>query len=107
MSDTGAGYGEKRCEPLHPPVDGNVVDLDAALDQQPLHIAVGQAIAQVPPHRDHDHLGRETRSRRRQSRMAARNEDGRTASPVKPASIDRSTDATDPGGVLHEYQHAA
>jgi hypothetical protein len=24
-----------------------------------LHVAVGQAIAQVPPHRHHDHLGRE------------------------------------------------
>ena len=33
---------------LHPPVDGDVIDLDTALGQQFLDIAVGQAIARVP-----------------------------------------------------------
>src|SRR5258705_7499771 len=46
-------------ESLHPPVDGDVVDLDATLDQQFLHVAVREAVAQVPPDRDDDHLGRE------------------------------------------------
>ena len=33
-SSTGAGgVSEQRCEPLHPPVDGDVVDLDAALGE--------------------------------------------------------------------------
>jgi hypothetical protein len=27
------GVGQQRREPLHPPVDGDVVDLDAALDE--------------------------------------------------------------------------
>jgi hypothetical protein len=34
-----------------------VVDGDTALGQQLLHIAVGQAVAQIPAHRQHDHLG--------------------------------------------------
>jgi hypothetical protein len=53
------GVGQQRREALHPPVDGDVVDLDAAFDQQFLDIPVGQAVAQVPADRDHDHLGRE------------------------------------------------
>src|SRR5258706_12687341 len=44
-------------EPLHPPEDGAVVDLDSAFDQQFLHVAVRQAVTQVPADRDHDHLG--------------------------------------------------
>jgi len=34
--------GQQRGEPLHPPVDGDVVDLDAALGEQLLVIAVRQ-----------------------------------------------------------------
>jgi hypothetical protein len=34
------GLSEQRREPLHPPVDGDVVDLDAALGEQLLGIAV-------------------------------------------------------------------
>jgi len=44
-----------------------VVDLDATFGQQFLDIAVGQAVTQVPAHRDRDHLPREAvagRSRR-------------------------------------------
>jgi hypothetical protein len=51
-----AGSGVNR---LHPPEDGDVVDLDSAFDQQLLHVAVGQAVTQVPADRDHDHLSRE------------------------------------------------
>jgi hypothetical protein len=50
------GVGQQRSEPLHPPVDGDVVDLDAAFDQQFLDVPIGQVVAQVPPDRDHDHL---------------------------------------------------
>jgi hypothetical protein len=35
---------------------GDVVDLDAALGQQILHVSVGQAIMHIPAHRDRDHL---------------------------------------------------
>jgi hypothetical protein len=43
-------------EPLHPPVHGDVVDLDAALDQQFFNVAIGQIELQVPADRDDDHL---------------------------------------------------
>jgi hypothetical protein len=43
------------------PVDGNVVDLDTAFGQQFLNISVRQAV----PHRQHDHLGRESETRER------------------------------------------
>src|SRR5829696_4911290 len=51
------GLGQQGREPLHPPVDGDVVDLDTPLGEQFLDVAVGQAEAQVPAHRQHDHIG--------------------------------------------------
>ena len=42
------GVGQQRRGPLHPPVDGDVVDLDTALSEQLLDIAVGHPEAQVP-----------------------------------------------------------
>ena len=54
-----SGIGHQRREPLHPPVDGDVVDLDAALGEQLLHVAVGQAEAQIPTDRKDDDRGRE------------------------------------------------
>jgi len=42
------GVGQQRREPLHPPVHGDVVDLDTPLGQQLLDVAVGEAEAQVP-----------------------------------------------------------
>jgi hypothetical protein len=36
-----------------------MVDLDAAFSEQFFDVAVGQAIAQIPAHRDRDHLARE------------------------------------------------
>jgi hypothetical protein len=50
---------ELRREPLHPPVDGDVIDGDAALGQQLLSIPVGQPVTQVPADRHRDHLPRE------------------------------------------------
>jgi hypothetical protein len=51
--------GQQRRESLGPPVNRHVVDLDPAFREQLLDVAIGQAIAQLPPHRHHDHLGRE------------------------------------------------
>ena len=45
---------------MHPPEDGDVVNLDTALSQEFLHIPVGQVVAQVPADRDDDHLRLET-----------------------------------------------
>jgi hypothetical protein len=39
-----------RREPLDPPVDAHVVDLDAALAEELLDVPVGQAEPQVPVH---------------------------------------------------------
>jgi hypothetical protein len=38
-------------EALHPPVDGDVINDDAALGQQLFHVAVGQAMPQISAHR--------------------------------------------------------
>jgi hypothetical protein len=50
------GVDELGREGLHPPVERSGVDLDAALGEQFLDVAVGQPVAQVPAHRDRDHL---------------------------------------------------
>ena len=54
-----SGLSQQRREAQHPPVDGDVVDLDPALGEQLFDVAVGQAEAQVPPDRQHDHIRRE------------------------------------------------
>ena len=54
-----SGLGYQRREPLHPPVDGDMVDLDATLGEQLLDVTVGQAEAQLPADRKDDELGRE------------------------------------------------
>jgi Enoyl-(Acyl carrier protein) reductase len=53
------GLSQQRCEPEHPPVDRHVVHLDTPLGEELLHVAVGQAEAQVPADRQHDHIRRE------------------------------------------------
>jgi hypothetical protein len=51
-------------EPLHPPVNGDVINGDAALGQQLFNVAEGQAVPQVPPDRHRDHLRREPETRK-------------------------------------------
>ena len=53
------GLDELGREPLDPPVDGDVIDGDAALGQQFLDVPVRQPVPQVPADRDRDHLPRE------------------------------------------------
>jgi hypothetical protein len=53
------GVGQQRRKAEHPPVDSHVVDLDTALGEQLLDIAVGQPEAQVPADSDNDDIGRE------------------------------------------------
>jgi hypothetical protein len=47
---------EQRREPLHPPIDGHVVDIDTSLDQELFHVTVGEPETQIPAHRQGDHL---------------------------------------------------
>ncbi len=51
------GVDQQRREPLSPAVDSDVVDLDAALGEQLLHVAVGEAEAQVPADGEDDDVG--------------------------------------------------
>jgi hypothetical protein len=51
------GLGQQRREPLHPPVDRDVVDLDAPFGEQLLDVTVRQPEAQVPADRENDHVG--------------------------------------------------
>lgn len=49
---TGAGRVERaRGEPLHPPVEGDVVHVDAILGEELFEVPVGQPVPQVPAHR--------------------------------------------------------
>src|SRR5665213_3234224 len=50
---------EQGREPLNPPEQGHVVNLDTAFSEQLLQIPVGQSVTQVPAHGDQDDLGRE------------------------------------------------
>ena len=59
--DKPSGVGQQRREPQHPPVDGDVVDLDAALGQQFFDVAIGQAEAQGPGDRHDDRIGWEAK----------------------------------------------
>jgi hypothetical protein len=58
---------EQRSEPLHLPNQGDVIDVDAAFREEFLEIAVRQPEPEIPPDRQHDHLGRETETRERRS----------------------------------------
>ncbi len=50
------GVDEFGREALYLPVDRDVVDSDAALGQRLCDVAIGQPVAQLPAHRDRDHL---------------------------------------------------
>ena len=54
-----SGLGQQWREPLYPPLDRDVVDLDTAFGEELFDVAVGQAEAQIPADRQHDHIMRE------------------------------------------------
>jgi hypothetical protein len=47
---------QQRGKRLDPPVDVDVIDLDASLGQELLNVSVGEPVAQVPPDRQQDHV---------------------------------------------------
>jgi hypothetical protein len=55
---------QQRDEPVHPPVNGHVIDLDPTFDQQLFDISVRQAVTQIPTDRQHDDLWREAEPRK-------------------------------------------
>src|SRR5215207_1427474 len=56
------GLGQQRHEPLHPPVDGDVIDLNPALGEEFFDVAVRQPEAQVPADREDDDVWWETKA---------------------------------------------
>ena len=60
------GLDQYRREALHPPVQGDVVDHDSAFRERLFEITIRQPVAQIPAHREQDHLRRnpETSKRR-------------------------------------------
>src|SRR4051812_25815878 len=56
---------ELRCEALDPAVHGRVVDLDAAVGEHALEVAVADRELQIPAHRPEDNLGREAEAAER------------------------------------------
>ena len=46
---------QQRREALHPPEQGDVINVDPALCEEFLEITVRQPEAELPPHRQHDH----------------------------------------------------
>jgi len=48
MAGEPGSVGREWRESLHPPIDGDVVDLNAAFGEQFLDVAVGEAKAQIP-----------------------------------------------------------
>jgi hypothetical protein len=68
MAARASGRDELWGEPLDRPVDSDVINVHTTLGEELLDIAVGQAVPQLPPHRDRDHLARESESYERRSR---------------------------------------
>jgi hypothetical protein len=61
---------DQRGETLHPPVDGDVINVDAAFGEELSDISVRQAVAEVPPDGQQDHVRREPESgKRRRSKV--------------------------------------
>jgi hypothetical protein len=89
------GVDELGSEGLHPADDRDVVDLDAALSEQLLNVAVRQPVTQIPAHSDRDHLAREPvpgRSERARPRA------NHTISLSQPATIDQRNRAIETDG---------
>jgi hypothetical protein len=83
-------------EPLHPPEQGHVIDIDAALGEEIFEIAIRQTEPEIPADRQHDHLRREPEPRERRKLLDWRC--GPTATPHRRTLADhrRSVNATVP-----------
>jgi hypothetical protein len=80
---TGPGpVGQQRREPLHPPIHGDVIDLDPSFDQESFDIAIPEPEPQVPAHREDDHLRREPKPRERRTRDCRKWTSMRSAHPA-------------------------
>ena len=88
------GLDELGREPLHPSVYGHVIDGDAALGQQLLHVVVGQAVAQALADRD--------TTTSRGNRKPAKTDDELDEVTTSVSRLPRSANATLPPVVTHK-----
>ena len=58
-------FDQLRRESLHPPVDGDVINLETAFREEFLNVAIRQSVAQLPAHRQQYHLWWEPEPRKR------------------------------------------
>jgi hypothetical protein len=91
MTARAGGLDELRGEPLYPPVDGDVVNGNAALGEQLFDVTVGQAVPQVPPDRERDHLRREPEACENRGRAACSHQTS-----LRPSTIDECNSAFAP-----------
>ena len=115
MSGGPGSLGQQRSEALDPPVDGDVVDLDAAFGEEFLDVAVGQTEAEVPADRQGRSHRVGSRSRRTQTVRWERVGGGRFSWRQSPLGA-RSQQMQQRhrlyrrdllGGLVHEYRQAA
>ena len=98
---------QQRCEPLHPPVQGHVVDLDTTLGEKLFEVPVGQPVPEVPAHRQQDHLGRESETSEPRGHP---HRWSRTASALHRATLTatvRSVNATEPQAIVRAHANPA
>jgi fluoroquinolone transport system permease protein len=100
MTAGSGGLGQQRREPLHPPEDGDVVDLDTAFGEQFFDVPVGEAETQVPADRQHDHLGREAEASEGRSRDGSRARAAGSHDSSLPTQGSLAADATVPAPLL-------
>jgi hypothetical protein len=91
------GLSQQRREPHDPAVDSDVVDLDPALGEQFLDVAVGQREAQVPADGQDDHLGREAEASEGRSRNWSRARAAGSHDNSLPTQDSQAANATAPG----------
>ena len=113
-----SGLRELRCEPLDPPVDAHVIDLDAPFRQELLDVSVGKPEPEVPPDRQGDDLEREAvpgegRARRWSDRRMPACSHRASLPDADPGGQRNSAGGTIVrrrdvlGGLIHEYAWAA
>ena len=90
MSAWACRLDDERREALHPPVDGDVINLDTAFSQEFFDISVGQAVAQVPAHRQQDRVRREPKANERRRHRTATTNHPRTLRPAPNPSTQQS-----------------
>jgi hypothetical protein len=81
---------DQRGEALHPPVDRDVINLDAALGEQFFDISVRESVSEVPAHRQQDHVGGTG------NQQTTGKQDGDDESPAHATTHTQSVNATVP-----------